>query len=377
MIFAGSLIVFFYTLTLGMIYFGSRSVSDESVPQNDKKTRFTIIIPFRDEAENLNALIDSLLRLNYPTHLFEIVFVNDESADNSENIIKTALDESRLQYCILKNERTSSSPKKDAITKAVKHSQYEWIMTTDADCRLHSGILNCYDQNIQFKGPNMIVGPVGIEKGKGLNFYFQQYEHLALQTLTAGGFGLKSPFLCNGANLVFLKDLFLELDGYSGNDHISTGDDIFLFEKFRRRNTKKLLYVRSLDAVVHTSPLNSWNELIEQRVRWASKISSQKNRISLWVGPIVFVTNLWLILGFIYCLINPDQFVNFLLVLLYKSLVDLIVISSSALFLSVRIKLFSFVINTLLYPYISVWVAIRSLIGSYSWKGRQYNKPLI
>ena len=223
----------------------------------------------------------------------------------------------------------------------------------------------------------MIVGPVGLEKGEGLSYYFQLYEHLALQTFTIGGFGLNKPFLCNGANLAYMKDLFLELDGYKGNDHISTGDDIFLFEKFHNKYPEKVHYIRSNKAIVLTSPQNNWKSLIEQRVRWASKISFQKNLISKWIGSCIFITNLWLILGFIYCLLNPDQIINYLIVLFYKSMVDLVLISSSAQFLSARINLVAFIIITLFYPYVSVWIAIRSLIGSYSWKDRQYNKPII
>jgi len=362
---------------MGMIYFGYRSFRDENSSQTETKSRFTIIIPFRNEADHLISLISSIKGLNYPTHKFEIVFVNDESTDNSEHIIRTSIEDCRIHYKILKNERSSASPKKDAITKAVKNSQYEWIFTTDADCLLHSDILSCYDQYIQSKNPYMIVGPVGFEQGEGLNYYFQQYEHLALQTLTTGGFGLKRPFLCNGANLVYLKELFLELDGYTGNNHISSGDDIFLFEKFREKYPNKIHFVRSNKAIVRTFPLKSWKELIEQRVRWASKISSQKNRISKWVGLSIFITNLWLIAGLIYCLFVPDLWANYLVIFFYKSLVDLIIISSSALFLSARFNLSAFMFNTLLYPYVSVWVAIRGLIGTYSWKDRHYSKPLI
>jgi glycosyltransferase involved in cell wall biosynthesis len=377
MIVAGSIIIFFYTLTLGMIYIGARSVRIAELSQNKMKTRFSILIPFRNEEENLKSLLDSLKGQSYPVHLFELIFINDESTDNSEQIIRSTLHDSGIQFVIFANERSSASPKKDAITKAVKNAQYEWIMTTDADCSLHTEILTFYDQYIQNKNPYMIVGSVGIDKGKGLEYHFQQYEHLALQTLTAGGFGLKRPFLCNGANLAYKKDLFLELEGYMGNDHISSGDDIFLFEKFRKKYPKKVHYIRSEKAIVRTVPLSSWKALIEQRVRWASKISSQKNLISKWVGLCIFIANIWLIVGLICCFFIPDQWVNYLIVLFYKSLVDLIIISSSALFLSVRINMGTFLINTLLYPYVSVWIAFRSLKGTYRWKDRQYSKTLI
>jgi glycosyltransferase involved in cell wall biosynthesis len=377
MIIFGAFIMFFYTLTMFVFYFAYRSVRDVNLSRNEKKTQFSILIPFRNEEDNLNTLLDSLKLQSYPTHLFELVLVNDGSTDKSKQIIHSALNESGIQYVILNNERYSDSPKKDAITKAIKNAKHKWIMTTDADCMFNSEILSLYDDYIQNKKPFMIVGPVGIEKSKGLNYYFQQYEHLALQTLTIGGFGLKTPFLCNGANLVYMRDLFTDLNGYKGNDHISSGDDIFLFEKFREKFSKKIHYIRSEEAIVSTSPLSSWKEMIEQRVRWASKISSQKNPISKWVGLCIFITNLWLISGLIYCFFIPTQFVTYFIILFYKAMVDFVIISSSCLFLSVRINLYTFAVSTLIYPFVSVWVSFRSLIGTYRWKGRKYNNPII
>ena len=46
---------------------------DYETPEN----RFSIVIPFRNEAENLPELLESLLLLNYPLERFEIFLVND------------------------------------------------------------------------------------------------------------------------------------------------------------------------------------------------------------------------------------------------------------------------------------------------------------
>jgi glycosyltransferase involved in cell wall biosynthesis len=377
MIVAGSLIVFLYILTLGMFFFANRSIRSVKASDLENKIRFSIVVPFRNEAGNLDALLDSLRRLKYPSHMFEVVFVNDDSSDESEIIIHSALEGSDVQYKIVNNERYSASPKKDALSKAVNQARYEWIMSTDADCYLHKELLNCYDNYIQSDDPYMIVGAIGLLTGSGLNFHFQQFEQLALQAMTAGGFGLKNPFLCNGANLVYLKDRFMKVDGYAGNDHISSGDDIFLLEKFRREYPGKIHYVRSDRAIVLTSPLKSWRDLIEQRVRWASKISWQKNFLSKWVGLLVLLTNLWLIAGLFQSIFIPEQFKSYILLLIYKSLVDLIIITSSSLNLRQRVNLFAFLIISLIYPFVQAWVFIRSLLGTYRWKDRHYERPHI
>ena len=62
----------------------------ETVKNNDTvpKNRFSIVIPFRNEAHNLPGLLKSISIINYPSDLFEILLVNDESVDNFNQIIK-------------------------------------------------------------------------------------------------------------------------------------------------------------------------------------------------------------------------------------------------------------------------------------------------
>jgi cellulose synthase/poly-beta-1,6-N-acetylglucosamine synthase-like glycosyltransferase len=45
------------------------------------RTRFTIIVPFRNEAANLPLLLDSISKLHYPKERFEVILVDDESEE--------------------------------------------------------------------------------------------------------------------------------------------------------------------------------------------------------------------------------------------------------------------------------------------------------
>jgi cellulose synthase/poly-beta-1,6-N-acetylglucosamine synthase-like glycosyltransferase len=101
------------------------------------KTAFSIIIPFRNEQNHLDTLLKSLMNLNYPKSLFEVILVDDDSEDKSQEVIKKVLKPhttSNFQIRIIKNVRMSKSPKKDAITTAISQAKYDWIITTDADC---------------------------------------------------------------------------------------------------------------------------------------------------------------------------------------------------------------------------------------------------
>src|SRR5690606_4720876 len=91
-------------------------------------------------------LLKTIAKLNYPFELLEIIFVNDTSEVNSEAIIAAAIEKSKFSIKLIQNKRASNSPKKDAIQEAIKNSNCEWIITTDADCERPENWLSVYDR---------------------------------------------------------------------------------------------------------------------------------------------------------------------------------------------------------------------------------------
>ena len=65
-----------------------------AIPQfqitNSKKpiTFLSIIIPARNEEQHIENCLHSILQNNYPTHLLEIIVVDDHSEDDTANIVK-------------------------------------------------------------------------------------------------------------------------------------------------------------------------------------------------------------------------------------------------------------------------------------------------
>ena len=121
---------------------------------------FSIIIPFRNEEIHLWELLNSLVKINYPKNKFEFIFVNDESTDTSVKIIEEFLSKTALNFYVVNNLRTSSSPKKDAINTAVQIANFEWIVTTDADCTVPKYWLQLFDELSKVNNSVMMVGPV-------------------------------------------------------------------------------------------------------------------------------------------------------------------------------------------------------------------------
>ena len=372
MIIIGVFILGAYVACLGAIAYGFLKVKSFSTEKTSEQTAFSIIIPFRNEAEVLPRLLSSLEKINYPSELFEIIFVDDASEDDSVKIIREKLNLDNWR--IISNNRSSNAPKKDAITTAVKVAKYEWIVTTDADCAVAVNWLKTIDAFILKKDPVLIAGPVLYSADRSMISQFQLMDGLSLQATTVGSFGLYSPMMCNGANLAYKKSAFQQLNGFDGNNHIASGDDVFMLEKIRAAFPKKISYLNSREAIVSTMAQGSWKKLIEQRIRWASKTSNQKNWKLKTLGLVVFLANLFVVIAGIWSLFQPIYTLYFLAYLIIKIVVDYLIISLSTSFLKAKVNALIYLVNSLLYPIIILVVVLSSFNGSYTWKGRKFQK---
>lgn len=368
-------IVFFYAILIISLSIGFRKVKEFSFVKSTPKTKFSIVIPFRNEVENLPILLESVAKLEYPKEHFEIILVDDFSEDNSVEIIKEFFTDTKNNIRIIKNNRVSNSPKKDAIASAIQQAKNDWIITTDADCKLPKKWLQTIDNFIQQQQPKMVVSPVNYHIENSFLHRFQLLDFLSLQASTIGGFGLNFPFLCNGANLAYRKDIFLQLNGFKNNNHIASGDDIFLFEKFLQHDKKSVQFLKSKDAMVMTFPVNSWKDLVTQRVRWASKTSNVNSVKVKLIGLLVFLTNASIVFSIFGFLFGINSFNLPFLLFAVKFIVDLFLFLPTVSFYS-NYKSFmkTYALSCFLYPFFTIYVVLYSLFFSFTWKGRKFTK---
>ncbi|MEL0644061.1 glycosyltransferase [Olleya sp. Ti.3.14] len=371
------IITILYLFLIGFFVLGFDKVKQFRLQDITPKTTFTVIIPFRNEAKNLPELIDSLLNLNYPKHLFEVVLVNDDSEDDSIKTIKNQLSHSQTtEYSIkiIDNQRETNSPKKDAITSAIKQAKHQWIITTDADCIVPIYWLDSFDNFIQSHTVKMIAGPVCYNQNKGLLNYFETLDFLSLIGATIGGFGINKPFLCNGANLAYQKQFFKQLNGFEGNTNIASGDDIFLMEKAVKTDNQSILYLKNNQAIVTTKPQSNLKNLISQRVRWASKTSNYKNNFAKIVGLLVLLMNASLLIGLLLVALGLFALKPFAYLFFIKVAIDFILIYKACQLFNKEELLKHYLWSCFIYPFFSVYIAFISMFTTYKWKNRTFKK---
>ncbi len=364
-----------YVVLMGLFGIGFFRLKTFAAQNGKPKTKFTLIIPFRNEEENLPALMQSISKLKYPEKLIEILFVNDASEDASVTVIqKFILKRKPKDWSLIDNERKSSSPKKDAITLAISRAKHDWICTTDADCTLSENLLKNLDTFIQNNPSKLIAGPVlALPDNRFFISHYQLLESLTLAGVTMGAFGMGKPLMCNGAHLAYKKAAFEAVNGFEGNDHIASGDDLFLLEKMQAAFPGKVHFLKNKTQVVYTMAEKKWSAVVQQRVRWAAKTTGSKNIFSKVTGVVVLAANVSLLILF-WMLFQSESGVFFLILIILKWGADEIFLYQINAFFKREIHWVYLRLMAFLYPVLTTYIAVRALFGSYKWKGRTFKK---
>jgi glycosyltransferase involved in cell wall biosynthesis len=360
-----SAILLVYLITIGWLIFGFTKINSFGHLGLTPKTSFSIIVPFRNEAENLPVLLESFSKLNYPIDLFEVILVDDESEERLQ------IADYRLQITTINNIRVSNSPKKDAITTAMQIVKTNWVITTDADCVVPKNWLLSLDNFIQLNHVSMVAAAVTYDCQNSFLHHFQQLDLASLQGATIGSFGINKGFMCNGANFAYTKSFFQSLNGFEGNTTIASGDDVFLLQKALSKYPEKVAYLKSKNTIVTTKPVNDWQSLFYQRVRWASKTTSYQSTFGKRLGLLVFMGNFGLVCCFGLTLLGLISFPILGLYFLIKFGIDTALILQTNRFLTKR-KIRFLLLSSLWYPFFSTAVALYCLFGKYEWKGRRF-----
>lgn len=355
------LVISVYVFLMIFFWMGFKKVPKSNGNSSDEKLSFSIVVPFRNEAESLPNLLKSIEKSSYPIENFEVILVDDESEDGFR------VSSFGFRVLMIANQRKSNSPKKDAIQTAIQHSQFDWIITTDADCVLPENWLLDLNNYIQQTNKEMVCGPVFFKNNSGFLFDFQQIEMISLQAATIGSFDFNLAFMCNGANFAYSKKLYKQLNGFDGNDEIASGDDVFLLQKAVKDFPDEVGFLLKKDFHVTTNSAESWTELFQQRIRWAGKSKAYSSGFGKFVALTVFLANLAFIISLLLFLFG---FFEMIILLILKIIADVLLANQTARFYKIKMK------NTLLtafvYPFFSSAVAFYSLFGKYEWKGRTF-----
>jgi cellulose synthase/poly-beta-1,6-N-acetylglucosamine synthase-like glycosyltransferase len=179
--------------------------------------------------------------------------------------------------------------------------------------------------------------------------------------------------MCNGANLAFDRKKFLALDPYKYNQHISSGDDMFLMMEIQKKHSANIVFIAHEKATVYTKSKNSLSSYIDQRIRWASKSKHYQANSIKWVALLVLNMNAVLLSApLTIFFFNWDQgFILFFVLLVIKQVADIAGLAKFSRVVNKEVKYGKFLLFQYIEALLTLIVALKSIKGSYVWKERK------
>lgn len=327
-----------------------------------------LIIPFRNEAINVQRLAIQLAA--YIPSSWEIIWVDDHSEDSSLYLLT-----SWIKAHGYSSWRVFSAPgagKKSALQTGITAASAEIIVTTDADVILSPHafsqlLLPFTDTTIQ-----LVAGPVISQNGKGFYAAFQHIEWASILLVTGAFFGIGRPLMCSGANLAFRKQAFIEVKGYEGNEQVLSGDDEFLLKKIiKKYGSPAAVFFANEKSLVFVPPAKSVKELLQQRMRWASKWRSHGSSMHASSAILAVVFTLFPYLSVLFYLNGALTGWMLGTIWIGKFVCDKLILGRILRSLGLNSTWIDYAITTILHPSYVLAVSLGVFKGGFEWKGRK------
>ena len=342
-------IYFILFIAFGLIFFALKK--HKKYPIN---VDYTVIIPVKNETENIISCINSILIQSYLPA--KILIVDDHSSDNILKVIQNNFSQyGFIKYIKLEDEEYG---KKLAIKRGLLASNTEIALITDADCVWHEK----FSENFYFDVKKRLISfPVVYLNSSGFISKIFQVELLLLNSVGWVSMFFKKPFLISGAGMMFLRNDYLQFCEQAETP-TTHGDDMYFLEFIKNKFGNSAIQVNlSPGSLIFTKPPNDLNEYLHQRARWASKTPYYKN----------FLSWFWAILTLIIQLLIPVMLIFNLkfgiLLLVIKLIAEMFLYSSVVKFFKLSYNFFACIIFSLFSWILLILIICRWAYG-FEWK---------
>lgn len=286
-----------------------------------KLVNISIVIAAKNESENIDRLINSLKNLEYPSDLFEVIFVDDNSSDDTYELFKLKT-ESLKNFSGKKLNDIGGSGKREALSFGISCAKFPYILISDADCIPQSNWLRSCSNKFS-DNYDMIFGIAPFNKNKNIWNNISCFENLRSTLFSFSMTAIGLPYTATARNFGFTKNAFDSLDGYSYTKDTLSGDDDLLL----REGVKKKLKIgveTDSESFVYSESKKNFRDYFRQRARHTQTAFHYLKRnqilLALW-----HLTNLFFLFSPILMLLSPQ------LVILFptKLIMDLIFVKAN------------------------------------------------
>jgi len=227
----------------------------------------SVIICARNESHNLKRFLPFVLEQDYPKDLFEVIVVNDQSTDDSQEILEAFSKQyPHLRIIQIPAEETKTLPgKKYALSKGIAAARFERLLLTDADCKPASDkwLQIMAASHISHLTSHIFLGYGAYETRPGLLNKFIRWEtvNTCMQYASYAAMGL--PYMGVGRNLSYDRSLLKGLNNDKAFQEIysktPSGDDDLLISRIAsKENTSVCIDKDAFTISVPQTTLKAW-----------------------------------------------------------------------------------------------------------------------
>ncbi len=257
-----------YTACLAILFFGLAKTVQKPPPMSGAMPGVSIVIPFKNEAANLEKLLDSLASQHYDGP-YEVILVNDCSTDRYKDVISLHRLSCpiRILDSVFSADRGLSS-KQQALDLGIRGAAFDWIALTDADMVLSPewilSLMTATVRGAEFVFGHTVMRPLSAHPLFG---WFQSYQ---LATLFTVAFALHRAGIggsCMGNNLLVSKKAYREIGGFDAIGYTMVEDRALLLA-FRKKG-RAVAATEPFAPTASTLPCATFSRYGHQLLRWA------------------------------------------------------------------------------------------------------------
>ncbi|MBN1038548.1 glycosyltransferase family 2 protein [Clostridium botulinum] len=228
----------------------------------------SVMVPAHNEAIVIRKTVESLLELDYPHDRYEIIIINDNSSDNSAEILQAVKEKvlDRNLMIINTDNITGGKGKSNALNIGLEKSKGEILAVYDADNTPDSKALKYLVQTLlEDDKLGAVIGKFRCRnKDKNLLTNFINIETLTYQWMAqAGRWEMFKLCTIPGTNFVVRRNIMEEMNGW--DTKAITEDTEVSFRIYMMGYKIKFMPL----AVTYEQEPQTLNVWFKQRIRWA------------------------------------------------------------------------------------------------------------
>lgn len=220
----------FFLSSLLLFVKAMRSIRREEIVAEDfSKSGISIIIAAKNEARNLDRLFHSLENQQYPKDKFEVVFVDDESTDDTFSVAQSWADHFE-NFTLIKAKNKLLPAKKGALEVGIAAAKFPFLLFTDADCQPQPDWLKSFSEKFSRKY-DLVFGfaPFAFKPSFANHFFCFENFRTTMLTFTTAVFGL--PYSAASRSLGIREEAFQKIGGFTNTLQTLGGDDDLLIRE--------------------------------------------------------------------------------------------------------------------------------------------------